>query len=104
ASAVAVQRDPGALPAEADQAGIVARPRGEPLGTHMQRLEQVRFSGPFRTAHEQKPGLQLELEPSIRAEISQRELVDDQPAEGVACDARLEGVRASPVPPSFLRI
>src|SRR5205814_7289132 len=85
-----------------DQARVIARSRREPLRADMQRLEQVRLAGPVWADHEHEPGLQLELEPSIRAEISQRDLVDDQPATRASLDdARLEGVRALPVRPSI---
>ena len=90
------------LGAEADQLRVGTCARREALRPDVERLEQVRLAGPVRTDHEHEPGLQLELEPSIRAEISQRDLVDDQPAPRASLDgARLEGGRALPVRPSI---
>jgi hypothetical protein len=52
----------------------------EALGADMQRLEQVRLPGPVRPRDEDEPRLQCELEPFVAAEVSERDLADDQAA------------------------
>jgi hypothetical protein len=44
----------------------------------VQRLEQVRLSRPVRARDEDEPGLQLELEPFVAAEVAERDVPDDQ--------------------------
>ena len=77
-----MQGDPGAFATKTDQAGVVAGPGREALRTDVQRLEQIRLAGPVRPDDKYEARLQLELEPSVRAEISQRDLVDDQALTG----------------------
>ena len=63
------------------EARIAAGPRRETLGADVERLEQVRLAGAVRSDHEHQARLQLELEASVRAEISERDRVDDQASE-----------------------
>jgi hypothetical protein len=46
----------------------------------VERLEQVRLPGAVRARDENEPRLQPELEPLVAAEIAERYLADDQPA------------------------
>jgi hypothetical protein len=50
----------------------------------VQRLEQVRLPSPVRAGHEDDAGLEDELELGVRAEFSERGLVNDQPADPVS--------------------
>jgi hypothetical protein len=45
----------------------------------VQRLEQVRFPGAVRSDDEHQAGLQVEVEPSVGANVAKRDFVDDQP-------------------------
>src|SRR3954454_1243232 len=101
AGAVTDQGYARSLSSEADQVRIAARPGREALRADMQRLEQVRLAGAVWTDDEHEPRFQLELEPSVRAEICERDPGDDQPATTASLDdARVEGVRALPVRPA----
>ena len=57
-----------------------ACPRREPLGTDVQRLEQVGLPGAVRADDEHEAGLEPEVERGVRAEAPERRLRDDQPA------------------------
>lgn len=67
---------------EADQLRVRARARREPLSRDMEALEEVRLSGAVRPDGEDEAGLELELEPGVRAIVAERELLDDQAATG----------------------
>jgi hypothetical protein len=55
----------------------------------MQRFEQVRLAGAVRTNDEDQPRLEVEIEPSIRADVAQRDRLDDQVSQaGDACRRR----------------
>src|SRR6266516_4564471 len=71
-----------ALRAETHHLCIGAGPRREALSTDMEGLEQVRLAGAVRARDEDDPGLQLELEPGVGAEIAKRQLADGEPAGG----------------------
>ena len=64
--------------AEADELRVGACPRREALRADVQRLEQVRLAGAVRADDEHEAGLELELEPRVRAEVPKRDSVDDQ--------------------------
>ncbi len=51
--------DAAALGAVADEQRVAARPRREPLGGDVQRLEEVRLAGPVRPRHEDEARLEL---------------------------------------------
>jgi hypothetical protein len=44
----------------------------------VERLEQVRLAGAVGTGDEDEPGLQRELEAFVAAEVSERDVPDDQ--------------------------
>jgi hypothetical protein len=46
----------------------------------VQRLEQVRLARSVRTRDEDEARLELEVELSVRAEVPEREVLNDQPA------------------------
>jgi hypothetical protein len=48
----------------------------------METLEEVRLSRAVRPDGEDEAGLELELEPGVRAIVTERELLDDQAATG----------------------
>jgi hypothetical protein len=66
--------------AEADEPGLGSRPRREPLRPDVQPLEQVRLPHPVRARHQHDSGIELELELGVGAEVSERDVLDDQPA------------------------
>jgi hypothetical protein len=47
----------------------------------VQGLEQVRLAGPVRPRHQHDARLELELEPLVRAKVSEDELANDQAAD-----------------------
>jgi hypothetical protein len=49
----------------------------------MQRLEEVRLAGAVRTDDEHEPRLQLELELRVRADVPERDRLNDQPAKRI---------------------
>ncbi len=55
-----------------------ARPEREPLGRDVHRLEQVRLPGAVRARDEDEPRLERELEPWVRADVAERDLLHDQ--------------------------
>ena len=67
--------------AEADELRIGPGARREALRADVKRLEQIRLPGAVRAGHEHQPGLQLDVEPSVRAEVPEGGRRDDQPAE-----------------------
>jgi hypothetical protein len=44
----------------------------------VERLEQIRLSGPVRADGEHEPRFETELEVRVRAELAERERLDDQ--------------------------
>jgi hypothetical protein len=74
------QADPcGRLP-EAHKPWLRARARRKPLRSDMERLEQVRLPDPVRARHEHYTRNEGELELWVGAEVSERDVRDDQPA------------------------
>jgi hypothetical protein len=78
ATVVAGKRDAGSLGAEPDELLVGARAGREPLCTDVERLEEVRLPGSVRPRDQDEPRLQCELEPFVAAEVSERDLADDQ--------------------------
>ena len=66
--------------AETDEPRLCTRPGGEPLRSHVQRLEEVRLTDPVWPGHEHDPGNESELELWVGAKVSKRDVRDDQPA------------------------
>jgi hypothetical protein len=79
--------DARVLLTEADQLRIRSRAGRKALDGHMQALEQVRLAGPVRPNGKNDARLEVELEERVGAIVPERERPNDQPAEGVACDA-----------------
>lgn len=75
-------RDSSAGLTEADQLRIRTRAGREPLSRDMEALEKVRLAGAVWPNRENEAGLELELEPGVRAIVAERELLDDQAATG----------------------
>ena len=73
------QRDLSLSRAETHEVRVRARPRREALGPEVQRLEQVRLAGSVRAYDEHQAGLEAELQIRVRAKVSERDGVDDQP-------------------------
>lgn len=82
ATVLAGDRHPGAGLAEANQLRVGSRARREPLSRNMEALEKVRLARTVRSNGEDEAGLELELEPGVRAVVAERELLDDQAATG----------------------
>jgi hypothetical protein len=76
--ALSLERDPGAGRAEADELLVGTRARREALRADVERFEQVRLAGAVRPGDEDEPGLQPELEAFVAAEVSERDVPDDQ--------------------------
>jgi hypothetical protein len=74
-----MERDARPALAEADELGIRAGSRREPLRAHVQGFQKVRLAGAVRTHDEHEPGLEAELEACVRAVVAERDLGDDQP-------------------------
>jgi hypothetical protein len=49
----------------------------------MKGLEQIRLADAVRAGDEDKPRLEVEVERGVRAEISERDARDDQPASRI---------------------
>jgi hypothetical protein len=77
---LAAKRDPAGVLAEAQHLRVRARPRREPLRPEVQRLEQVRLSGPVGPDGQHEARLEIEVEPRVRANVPERDRADDQPA------------------------
>jgi hypothetical protein len=68
---------------EPDQVPLRPRTRREALRADVERLEEVRLAGPVLADHEDDSGCQREVEGRIRAEVSERDVGDDQPASRI---------------------
>jgi hypothetical protein len=53
------------------------------LRADVQRLEEVRLAGAVRPDGENEPGSQLELESLVGAEVSEPDVLDDQPGSRI---------------------
>ena len=76
----ALEPHPRRLIAEANETGLRARPRGEPLRADVQRLEEVRLTDAVRADHDDEAFAKLEIERGVRAKAPERDPRDDQPA------------------------
>ena len=57
--------------AVADELRVLARPEREALRRDVHRLEEVRLARAVRPRDEHEPGLELELEPFVRADVAE---------------------------------
>ena len=81
--AVTVQRNSRSLLAEPDESRVAARPRREALRPDVQRLEEVRLARAVRAHDEDEARREIEIEPRIGAEVSERRRPNDQPASRI---------------------
>jgi hypothetical protein len=77
------QPDGGRVRAEPDQAAVRARPRREALGAEVDRLEQVGLARSVLARDEDDSRSEGEIERRVRAEVPERDGVDDQPARRI---------------------
>jgi hypothetical protein len=78
AAALARDAHAGRLGSEADQLRVVARSRRESLRADVERLEEIRLACAVRPRDEHDPGLELELEACVRAEVALRDFAGDE--------------------------
>src|SRR5439155_1679522 len=71
--------DPAGPFAEPNELRIGPSARRKALGSHVQRLEQVRLAGAVRPDDEHQSRLEVEVEASVRPDVAQRNRADDQP-------------------------
>jgi hypothetical protein len=71
------------------------------LRAEVQRLEQVGLAGAVRTDDENESRLEIEIETRVRADVAQRDRLDDQISRlrRRLSVPTIEGVRALPVRP-----
>jgi hypothetical protein len=81
--------------AEMNELPIRTRSRRETLGTNVQRLEQVRLPDTVWPDSKYESGLQVEIEPLVRPEVAELDLVDDQPGRRIGMTRY---VKSSPSP------
>jgi hypothetical protein len=77
------QRHPGGRLPEAHELRVHPRPRREALAADVRRLEQVRLADAVRAHHDHESRLEVELEPLVRPEARERQVLDDQPASRI---------------------
>jgi hypothetical protein len=62
---------------------VVSRTRTEALRADVQCLQEVRLPRAVSPGYEDQPGPERKLEPGVRPELAERDLVDDQPARRI---------------------
>ena len=73
----AAQRDACHLLAESNELGVGTGARREALRADVQRLEQVRLPCAVGANYEHKTRLEIEVEASVRPDVSERDRLDD---------------------------
>ena len=74
------ERDSCRVSAKPDRGRLAASPEREALRAHVDGLEEIRLAGAVGTRDEDEPRDEVELLASIRAEVGQAEVCDDQSA------------------------